>query len=119
MELLEDANEYVDEKSFRMAWSGGIQMIYNLDDFRDINTYDEIKKAPPGFEEGVYPYFTHIGEQLQERMQTLALAYAISQKEEYGKRLSIIHRPILILSFRSILFNSADKRCVIRRIKKN
>ena len=69
-----------------MAWSGGIQMIYNLDDFRDINTYDEIKKAPPGFEEGVYPYFTHIGEQLQTRIQTLALAYAISQKAEYGQR---------------------------------
>ena len=86
MQLLEDANEYVDEKSFRMAWSGGIQMIYNLDEFRDINTYDEIKEAPPGFEEGVYPYFTHIGEQLQTRIQTLALAYAISQKEEYGQR---------------------------------
>lgn len=87
-ELLEQANSYVEEKTMRMVWQE-VELIYDLDDFTDVNELEEIKNPPKAYTSGVYPYFTHIGEQLQARMETLALAYALSQKDEYAER--VIH----------------------------
>lgn len=84
-ELLEQANNYLEEKTFRQVWTG-IELIYDLDDFTDINELQEIKNPPKGYTSGVSPFFTHIGEKLQERMQVLALAYALTEKAEYAQR---------------------------------
>lgn len=84
-ELLEQADSFVKEKSFRLVWQE-IELVYDLDDFTDINELEEIKKPPKAYTSGVYPFFTHIGERMIERMQVLALAYALSEKEEYAER---------------------------------
>lgn len=83
-ELLDEADTYLDEKTVRFVWTG-VELIYDLETFPDINSLEKIKNPPPGYT-GVYPYFSSIGSNLQKRMQVLALAYALSENEEYGKR---------------------------------
>lgn len=85
--LLEQADEYAvekevwvttDHKSFPGYW-------YDLDVFEDFNTFEIFQSDPEGYP-GVFAWGYQIGAAIQERMQVLSLAYAISNDTKYAER---------------------------------
>ena len=86
--LLEQADRYVAEKK---AWveTGNKSFPgydYDLDEFEDINTYELFQTNPPDITGGVFPWGSQLAAAIQERMQVMALAYAISGEAKYAER---------------------------------
>jgi len=86
-EMLEDAERYLAETYFRANWvSGGPSVDYDLNEFKDFNSIEELWVNPPGYTSGAYPYFSNFAMALRDRMRTLAVAYALSGDKAYGER---------------------------------
>ena len=85
-ELISLADKYLNETSFRMSFTAfyvDIPLYPKLEDACDL---PEWRLAPgPGYAIP-YPYLTGLGEEVKDRMKTLALAYAISGETKYADR---------------------------------
>lgn len=87
-ELITLADRYLGETSFRMSYAGGQTIIdtplYPV--LEDMSIHPAFNAPPAPNYADPYPYATSIFGEIQDRMQTLALAYAISGNKAYGER---------------------------------
>jgi len=83
--LLKEADAYLEETQIIVSHKG-IQLTYPMyPKLEDYSNREEYRTPPEGFSGG-YPYTTAISQRVVSRVQTLALAYAITGEEKYGVR---------------------------------
>lgn len=80
-ELEGTANGYLTETSFPVTYYGGHVVTYPLPPEQP-----SPMPNPPGFHEGVYPYWTLMSRGVEMRLETLSLAYAVTEDEDYADK---------------------------------
>lgn len=80
-QLLLQARTFLNESSFTTSFYGGYRVTFPLPPRQPDPIPD-----PPGFTAGRYPYWTGMSRAIQTRLETLALAYAISGDAQFGER---------------------------------
>ncbi len=80
-EVVEAARRYADETSFTVTYYGGYTVTFPLPPRQPEPIPD-----PPGFRAGRYPYWTMMSRAIQTRLETLALAYALTGDAVFGRR---------------------------------
>ena len=83
--LLSDADTFLEETKMFVNHAG-VHIYYDMYPvLKDPTTLKQYETPPKGYSDG-YPYMTGVGSRLVERVQTLALAYAITGEAKYGER---------------------------------
>ncbi|WP_127585185.1 heparinase II/III domain-containing protein [Paenibacillus koleovorans] len=77
----DQADIYMAESSYTVSYAGGVSVTYPLPPVQP-----KPHQNPPGYTSGHYPFWTAVGSQLQGRMETLALAYVVTQDNAYGEK---------------------------------
>jgi len=83
--VLQSADRFITETKIALRYYEGYVVTFN-------SPTDMPGKLPnpPGYEaaggSSVYPYWTNLAEAIQERMQTLSIAYAITGEEKYAEK---------------------------------
>lgn len=85
--LLQDADAYLAETEMDIVWGTDYRITFPLSPvLEDASDRQEFRTPPAAGAAERYPYMTRTTEVLQTRMQTLALAYAITGEAKYGER---------------------------------
>lgn len=80
-QLLNQAADYLDERSFSITYYDNHVVTFPLPPKQP----DYIPN-PPTYTGGRYPYWTMMSRAIEERLETLSLAYAISGDAKYGRK---------------------------------
>ncbi|MFK7695557.1 heparinase II/III family protein [Paenibacillus sp. HJGM_3] len=76
------ADAYLTETSFTVSnYAGGVSVTYPLPPVQPIP-----HENPPGYTSGHYPFWSAVGGQIQGRLETLALAYVVTNNPVYGQK---------------------------------
>ena len=86
-QLIEEADKYLAEKVYVKKWQNWtLEIDLEKDGWIDLSDHPNFWLAPaPGYATP-HPYLTYVGLDIQERMQALSMAYAISGDKAYGER---------------------------------
>jgi len=76
------ADDYLTETEMTLTYYGGYQVTYDLDPL----VQPPHQPDPPGYTGGAYPYWTGMSGQINNRIQTLSLAYVISNDIDYANK---------------------------------
>jgi hypothetical protein len=79
--LEETARQFLAEDSFTWTYYGGKTVTYPLPPRQP-----ELFANPPGFTVSRYPYWTGMCSAIKQRVETLALAYAVTGERAFGER---------------------------------
>ena len=86
-DLLQDAEKIMQEKSYVMHWDAQddrtTEYVVNLETLEDPNAAPELRNKPGGRS---WPYLEGISNGIRDRMQTLALAYALTGDTRYADK---------------------------------
>lgn len=77
----QQADAYMAESSFSVLYADGVTVTYALPP-----VMPKPHENPPSFTTGHYPFWTAVGSQLQSRLETLALAYVVTNDASYGAK---------------------------------
>jgi|GEM_PF-1065456 len=80
-ELEAKAEAYLAETSYTVTYYGGHLVTYPLPPAQPGPMAN-----PPGFTEGTYPYWTLMSRAVEERLEILSLAYAMTEDETYADK---------------------------------
>lgn len=84
--LIASANEYLTETTLKLNYLETV-VEYDMVNFPDPNYMEAIQKLPEGYSAGFsYPYLSAYGSEIKTRLQTLALAYALTGDTRYADR---------------------------------
>ncbi|MEF3306370.1 heparinase II/III domain-containing protein [Paenibacillus sp. GYB003] len=75
------ADSYLGETSFSVNYAGGITVTYPLPPVQPIP-----HENPSTYTSGHYPFWTAVGSQIQVRLETLSLAYVVTNNPVYGQK---------------------------------
>lgn len=75
------ADAYMSETSFSITYTEGITVTYPLPPVQPIP-----HENPSTYTTGHYPFWTAVGSQIQSRLETLALAYVVTNNAAYGQK---------------------------------
>ncbi|MBB5082342.1 heparinase II/III domain-containing protein [Nonomuraea endophytica] len=81
-DIIASANKYLVETNFRISYYGGYQVTYNV----PVVQPSPMAVPPDWTGTDYYPYWTALSKQIQLRMETLSLAYLVSNNADYGDR---------------------------------
>ncbi|WP_158289425.1 heparinase II/III domain-containing protein [Paenibacillus flagellatus] len=75
------ADAYMAESSFSVNYAGGVTVSYPLPPVQP-----KPHENPPGYTSGHYPFWSAVGSNIQTRLETLALAYVVTNDAAYGNK---------------------------------
>ena len=79
--LIAEASALLSQSSFSMTYYGSTTKTFAIP-FRE----QHFSSAPAGFGSGNYPYWQEMGNRMMEMMQSLSLAYVLTEDTRYGDR---------------------------------
>jgi len=80
--IISDADKYLTEKSFTIGYYGGYSLTFNV----PTDMPGKLANPPTYAGSDQYPYWTALSRQIEERLQTLSVAYLLTGKDEYAAK---------------------------------